>query len=102
MPYLTQVHILELSAMCQTARVLVVFRDDKWSSPNEGDFVLTFSFVILFSRHFSAYLHVYAAVVQVLNENSPNSPTGAWVFFQIVNTAMFSSREKKTAWVFRR
>ena len=48
MPYLTQIHILELSAMCQTARVLVVFRDDKWSTPNEGDFVLTFSFVILF------------------------------------------------------
>ena len=99
MPYLTQVHILELSAMCQTARVLVVFRDDKWSTPNEGDFVLTFSFVILFSRPSSAYLHVSAAVIQVLNENSP---TGAWFFFQIVNTAMFSSREKKTAWVFRR
>ena len=99
MPYLTQIHILELSAMCQTARVLVVFRDDKWSTPNEGDFVLTFSFVILFPRPSSAYLHVSAAVIQVLNENSP---TGAWFFFQIVNTAMFSSREKKTAWVFRR
>lgn len=73
MPYLTQVHILALSASCQTVRKLVVFRDEKWSTPNE--------------------------VVQVLNENSP---IGGWVLFRIVNTAMFSSREKKTAWVFRR
>jgi hypothetical protein len=36
MPYLTQIHILELSASCQTVRKLVVFRDHKWSTPNEG------------------------------------------------------------------
>jgi len=38
MPYLTQVHILELSATCRTVRKLVVFRDDKWSTPNKGNF----------------------------------------------------------------
>jgi hypothetical protein len=49
MPYLTQVHILELSASCRTVRKLVVFRDDKWNKANEGYFHVD----ILNSSHFS-------------------------------------------------
>ena len=62
-------------------------------------FALTFRLFSFLSRHACAYFNVSFAVVQVLNENSP---IGGWVLFRIVNTAMFSSREKKTAWVFRR
>ena len=38
MPYPTQLHILKLSASCRTVRRLAVFRDDKWSSPDDGYF----------------------------------------------------------------
>jgi hypothetical protein len=38
MPYMTQAHILELSATCRTVRKLVVFRDDKWNKPHKGYF----------------------------------------------------------------
>jgi hypothetical protein len=51
MPHLTQVQILKLSASCRTVSKLAVFRDDKWSSPDQGfiTFIASHSNLISFS-----------------------------------------------------
>ena len=59
--------------------------------------------LLLLSRHSDDCIcfvfHGAAAVVQALKEYSAN---GEWALFRVVKTAMFSSREKKTCWIFRR
>jgi hypothetical protein len=59
--------------------------------------------LFLLSRHSDDCIcfvfHGAAAVVQALKEYSAN---GEWALFRVVKTAMFSSREKKTCWIFRR
>ena len=51
MPYPTQVHILKLSAGCRTVHTLAVFRDDKWSLPDEGYFRINALDCFFFSLH---------------------------------------------------
>jgi hypothetical protein len=36
MPYSTQVRILELCSGCSTMETIAVFRDRKWTTPDEG------------------------------------------------------------------
>ena len=67
-------------------------------SPIKVIFTSTFSILLLSLLPRLCFFNVSAAVVQVLNQKSP---VGGWVLFRIVNTAMFTSREKKTAWIFR-
>lgn len=93
MPYSTQVHILKLSASRRTVRTVVVFKDDKWNSPDKGWFELRFFCLLMHGCDDSL------AVVQALNRYSVN---GGWARSFVLDTAMFSSGEKKLAWVFRR
>ena len=51
MPIKTQVHILKLSASCPSVRTLVVFQDDKWTSPRKGYFMNQIFSLFLLSRH---------------------------------------------------
>jgi hypothetical protein len=103
MPIKTQVHILKLSASCPSVRTLVVFQDDKWTSPRKGYFMNQIFSLFLLSRHSDDCIcfvfHGAAAVVSALNEYSANRE---WALFRVVKTAMFSSREKKTCRIFRR
>ncbi len=76
--------------------------DDNGIRPNCGPvkviFTLTFSILLLSLSSRLCLFNVPVAVVKVLNRNSQ---IRGWVLFRIVNAAMFSFREKKTAWVFR-
>ncbi len=103
MPIKTQVHILKLSASCPSVRTLVVFQDDKWTSPRKGYFMNQIFSLFLLSRHSDDCIcfvfHGAAAVVSALNEYSANRE---WALFLVVKTAIFSSREEKTCWIFRR
>jgi hypothetical protein len=76
MPIKTQVHILKLSASCPSVRTLVVFQDDKWTSPRKGYFMNQIFSLFLLSRHSDDCIcfifHGAAAVVSALNEYSAN------------------------------
>jgi hypothetical protein len=100
MPLATQIHILKLSASCETVRTVSVFRDHKWSSPDKG--IFGFESLISISIccvYFPFIFFGPAAVVQGLNEHSAN---GGWALYRVVKTSLYSSREKKTAWIFKR
>uniref|UniRef100_A0A7S0LXB4 Uncharacterized protein n=1 Tax=Cryptomonas curvata TaxID=233186 RepID=A0A7S0LXB4_9CRYP len=76
MPFSTQIHILELCARCPTIDSIAVYRDGKWSEPEE--------------------------VLATLEGFCRRSCSRKWVLVEKISTSMFVSGEKHEAWVFRR
>lgn len=102
MPYSTQLRILQISSDCPTIKTIAVFRDSKWPTPVAGTFVHTSRLYIFMISPFNYYSEtIFPAVLGKLNELGC-AESGKWDFVDSVNTAMFGSGERKTAWVFSR
>ena len=97
MPFLTQLRILELCAVCDTMKAIAVFRDRKWPTPGEGR-----AYAINYpSRMLLTIDACLLAVLAILNDFGAVG-SQKWYCDKTMRTTMLGSRERKTAWIFKR
>ena len=98
MPFLTQLRILQLYAVCDTMKAIAVFRDRKWPTPGEGR-AYAFNYP---SR--MPPLTIDACLLAVLAILNDFGAVGSqkWYCDKTMRTTMLGSRERKTTWIFKR